>query len=236
MPATEKINICISYDQRLVAEGIASVISRLKEIRIQKVISNKPKPLYECINTNHPDLIIMELAYIAPGSIEMINKIRQVFPQIKLLVVSGLVCHRFLEALMHLIDGYLIRTCSSEKIRLAITEIMESGKYLCPQLISTLMDEDDHDQPTQNLTAREKEVLALWASSNTASQIADNLNISSTTVRTHLKNIRDKFGSSNQVKMMFHACKENMINGHLHPICPYCKSFCTVPSKVIYET
>lgn len=231
MLSPEKINIYISYDQRLVAEGIASVLSKMKEFRIQGVVNNQTKTLYEWVSTNDPDLIIMELAYIAPSSIEMIEKIHQSFPQTKLLVISGLVCHRFLETLMHLIDGYLIRTCSSEKISLAINEIMESGKYLCPQLINTLMDNDKLDQPAQNLTAREREILALWASSETTSQIADNLNISSTTVRTHLKNIRGKFGSSSQVKMMFHACKENMINGDSHPICSYCKSFCTVPSE-----
>lgn len=231
MLSTKKIDICICYDQRLVAEGVASVLSKLKDIRIQGVVNNQTKDLYEWVGTNDPDLIIMELAYIAPSSIKIIEKFHQSFPQTKLLVISGLVCHRFLETLMHVIDGYLIRTCSAEKIALAINEIMESGKYLCPQLLNTLMDKDEHGHPAQNLTAREKEILALWASSETTVQIADNLNISPTTVRTHLKNIRDKFGSSNQVKMIFHACKENIINGASHPICPYCKSFCSVPSE-----
>ena len=101
MLSTKKTDICICYDQRLVAEGVASVLSKLKDIRIQGVNNNQTKDLYEWVGTNDPDLIIMELAYIAPSSIKIIEKFHQSFPQTKLLVISGLVCHRFLEALMH---------------------------------------------------------------------------------------------------------------------------------------
>lgn len=232
MYSSAKINICISYDQRLMAEGLASVLDNVKNIQVLEVIPNRLAPLLERIRITKPELIITELSYISPQGIELIRRICKATPQLKILIVSGLVCHNFLETLMHLANGYLLRTCSTHKLILAIHEIMDSGKYLCPKLINTLMENDQQDKIYQALTAREKEILSCWVKSENTLQIADTLNISTPTVRTHLKNIRAKFGSSNPVKMMIHACKENMLNGDYQPLCPYCKSFCTLPPEI----
>ncbi|MGQ7868238.1 LuxR C-terminal-related transcriptional regulator [Sunxiuqinia sp. sy24] len=233
MYSPTKINICISYDQRLMAEGLASVLSKVKEIQVLEVTTNRLATLLERIRVNKPELMITELSYISPQGIEIVKRIRQAYPQLKVLIVSGLVCHNFLETLMHLVNGYLLRTCSSSKLILAIHEIMDSGKYLCPKLINTLMEKDQQDQIHQALTLREKEILSCWVKSENTMQIAKALNISTPTVRTHLKNIRAKFGSSNPIRMMIHACKENMLNGDYQPLCPFCKSFCTLQSEIL---
>lgn len=232
MHSSKKINISISYDQRLMAESLASVLDKEKEIQVLEVMPNRLTPLLEHIRVNTPELIITELSYISPQGIEMIKRICHAAPKLRILIISGLICHNFLESLMHLANGYLLRTCSTKKLILAIHEIMDSGKYLCPKLINTLIKNDQHDLIHQSLTSREKEILAFWVKSENTLQIAKALNISPPTVRTHLKNIRTKFGSSNPMKMMIHACKENMLNGDYHPLCAYCKSFCTLPADI----
>ncbi|WP_081804896.1 helix-turn-helix transcriptional regulator [Draconibacterium orientale] len=47
--------------------------------------------------------------------------------------------------------------------------------------------------------------------------------MSESTVRTHLKNIRQKLGSINYLQIMIYACQHNLISDNHKPICPNCR-------------
>lgn len=226
--SNKTIKICISYHQRLVADGIASILSREKKMVVCKLFLNNPTELKKEISFHKPDILLLEAEYIGPHFIELLEKTRQTFPQLKLLVVSGMISHEILNDLLLIIEGYLLRTCEAEKLLFAVQEVIESGKYLCPRLINTLVDRKGaNEQMKQILTPREKEILLLWFNLGSTFHIAEKLHISKTTVRTHLKNIRDKFGKPSSAKLIFYACQENQANGNTNPVCPYCKSVCT---------
>ncbi len=225
------IKICISYHQKIVADGIASILSKDKKVDVCKVCMNNPAELMKEIPIHKPDILLLEAEYVGPHFIELLEKIRSTFPRLKMLIVSGLVSHDILNELLLVVEGYLLRTCEGEKLSLAIHEIMESGKYLCPQLINTLINRKNAETRTNHdLTPREKEILLLWFNLGSIFQIAEKLHISKTTVRTHLKNIRDKLGKPSSAKMIFYACQENQANGNPNPVCPYCKSACSIYS------
>lgn len=225
------IKICIAYHQKLVADGIASILIRDKKMVVCNICLNNPAELMKEIPVHKPDILLLEAEYIGPHFIELLEKIRQTFPQLKLLVVSGLVSHELLNELLLIIEGYILRTCEAEKLMFAIHEVMEAGKYLCPQLINTLVNRKDAETRTNHyLTPREKEILLMWFNLGSIFQISEKLHISKTTVRTHLKNIRDKLGKPSSAKMIFYACQENQANGNPNPVCPYCKSVCTISS------
>lgn len=225
------IRICISYHQKLVADGMASILSRNKKMIVSKLCMNKLEDLKKEISIHKPQILIFEAEYISPHFIELLEKTRQSYPQLQLLVVSGMVSHELLNELLLIINGYLLRTCEAEKLLFAVQEITETGKFLCPQLINTLLDKKDGETPVKNiLTSREKEILLQWFHLGRIFKIAEKLHISETTVRTHLKNIRDKLGKPSSAKLIFYACQENHANGNTNPVCPYCKSVCTVYS------
>ncbi len=224
----EAIKICISYHQRLIADGISSILARNKKAVVCKVFLNNPAELRKELSAHNPDILLMEAEYIGPHFIELLESTRKAFPHLKILIISGLISHEVLNELLLTIDGYVLRTCEAEKLIFAIHQVIESGKFLCSQLINILVDKKGIvSQLKQELTAREKEILLLWFTISSIMQIAEKLHISKTTVRTHLKNIRDKLGRPSSAKMIFYACQENQANGNLNPVCPYCKSVCT---------
>ena len=229
MTNANQIRVLISFDQRLVADGLSAILSRYKDFYLCGQLKHKTVPLEE-LSEYGADVLIIELCDMSVKNIEFVRQVHQSNPELKLLIVSCPVSHTFLEELMHFCNGYLLRTCSSEKVIRAITEICESGKYLCPQLIDTLLKDDHKDMVEIELTARENEILALWFTLNSNLEIADQLNISSATVRSHIKNIRQKFGNASQLQMMIYACQENILPGKFKPMCPNCRSFCSVVS------
>ncbi|MGZ2369289.1 DNA-binding response regulator [Ancylomarina sp. YFZ004] len=219
------INISIYYDQLLVAEGYKAILSGQKQLYISNLIENDIDIL-ERIKSIETDLLIIEFSNITKENIKYITQLHKSVPSLKLLIISGLITREFLDPLIKVIDGYLLRTCSSEKLVLAIHEIFEGGKYLCSKLIPILL-EDNHENGFKiDLTTREREVLSLLYTTKHKLEIAEKLNISQTTVRTHLKNIRQKSGNKNEVQLMRYACNKSLLKDNCIPLCPNCRFFC----------
>lgn len=224
MSQVKPIKILISYDQCMVAEGLESVLTSHKQFQISSKRKNKDM-VYDTIRSDDVDLLIMEIENISRDSINSITKLHQNYPKLKILVISGIPPHELIKPLVNIINGYLIRSCSSEKLFLAIQEIFESGKYICSKIIPILFKDDEKDNFNIHLTSREKEILLLQFTLKDNCEIAKRLHISQATVRTHLKNIRYKFGDFNQIQMMRYTCCKTLHKDHCFPLCPNCKFF-----------
>lgn len=218
------IKVLIAYDQALIADGLEALFYRHKDINLVASFENG-NGLNNSISQFQADILIVELTNWISQHFEYIQIIHNTFPDLKLLIISELISHGQLEALMPLIHGYILRTCSSEKIFFAIREIHGSGKYLCSRAIDVYFgDEKNHDADFE-LTEREKEILTGWLSTKDNDELASQLNISQSTVRSHLKNIREKLGNISHNQMMNFACRENIINGKFKPLCSNCKAY-----------
>ena len=225
MSPSNTIRILISYDQQIVAEGIGAVLSKEKRVDICGLKPNKRDQLTNGDLTI--DFWILEFCNVSACQMEHIRQIRHANPGLKLLVVTSPLLRSAMVDLMQLVHGLVIRSCSSDKLLTAIYEIEETGKYLSPKAVRALFEENGDGSLVKNdLTSREKEILSAWLTCRDNAEISDRLNISGTTVRTHLKNIREKFGCANQIQMMTYACKENLLPKNFKPICPNCRCYC----------
>lgn len=225
MLTNETIKIAIAYDEQLVADGLESILSNQKNISILGLLKNKDNIFYLIPELN-PDIIIFEFVMWLAKYSELMAKLHSTFPSLRILIISELVSHEIIKEVMPFINGYVIRTCSSEKVILAINEIFISGKYLCPKALDEYFSCNRNVKSDSTLTIREREVLNTWIESKDNKEIADNLNISISTVRTHMNNIRQKLGDLNHLQLMIYACRQNILNRNSKPICPNCRSFC----------
>lgn len=219
------VKIAIAYDEQLVADGLKCILSNQKNINVLRLLKNDENILHRIPELN-PDIIIFEFSMWMKRYQELMAELRAMFPLLRILIISESVSHEIMRDLMPLINGYVVRTCSSEKVILAIHEIFESGKYLCPKVVDEYFSCSRTVESDATLTIREKEVLCSWIESNSNDEVAGNLNISRSTVRTHLNNIRQKLGHLNHLQLMIYACRQNILNRNFKPICPNCRSFC----------
>jgi len=222
MAPVPDITIQIAYDQQIVAEGIAAVLAKdkrflftgMEQIDYTRIANEKLAA----------DFLVFEFCDISICQIDYIQHIRNYNPQLKILVVTSPLLRKTMLKLMYLINGLVIRSCSAIKIIRAIYEIEETGKYLSPKAVRALFEEEANGDMVKNdLTPREKEILSSWLTCHDVTEISEKLHISTTTVRTHLRNIREKFGCANQIRMMAYACKENLLSETFKPICPNCR-------------
>lgn len=218
-----KINIIIAYDQQLIADGLSEILSKDKDFAVIHSLKNE-ESVFDVVSKTKPDVVLFEFARWPSHYINYIREFSVAFHRTKLLVISELVSHDYLMQVMSFAHGYLLRTCSASKVIFAIHEVMKLGKYLCPQEIEEIVNSKTNNSP--RLTLREEEVLSFWLALDDNVEIAKNLNISESTVRTHLKNIRHKINGTNKIQMMIYACKNNILNLGMEPICPNCKYSC----------
>jgi len=220
----EVINILITYDQQLVADGLEAILAHEKDINVLKSVCNK-EDIFHLIPQLAPDIIIIEYSVWLVNYAKLLAKLCSLFTELKIIIISELISEEIIKNIMPFIHSYLLRTCSSEKVIFAVHEVYGSGKYLCTQAIDEYFKCSGKRSNDSILSLREKEVL--WIESKTNNEIADNLNISESTVRTHLKNIREKLGHISHLQMMIYACQLNIANRNFNPICPNCRSYCS---------
>lgn len=225
MLASKTIKIAIAFDEQLVADGLKSILSNQFNINVAGVFDNKDN-IFHIIHKLNPDIIIFEFVMWMARYSELMAKLHSSFPGLRILIISELVSHEIIQQVMPFINGYVIRTCSSEKVILAVNEIFYSGKYICPKALDEYFNCSKNIKSDSTLTTREREVLCTWIESKDNSEIAENLNISISTVRTHMNNIRQKLGELNHLQLMIYACRQNILNRNFKPVCPNCRSFC----------
>ncbi|MEY2849975.1 MAG: DNA-binding response regulator, partial [Actinomycetota bacterium] len=111
-------------------------------------------------------------------------------------------------------SGYIGKLASSDEIAAAIRRVSQNERYVAPDLAAKLFLERGGTTATsamQDLTAREREVLALVASGNTDKEVGVELVISIRTVRSHLDHIRTKTGARRRADLTRLAYQEGLI-------------------------
>jgi DNA-binding NarL/FixJ family response regulator len=121
-------------------------------------------------------------------------EIRRRFPSVALLVVSQYVEAEYALRLLEGDErrvGYLLkdRILEPQQLMDAITRVVEGGVVVDPALVTQLLDRPRLTEPLDDLTPREREVLAWMAEGLTDSGIAARLFVTPKTVETHIRHI-----------------------------------------------
>jgi DNA-binding NarL/FixJ family response regulator len=108
--------------------------------------------------------------------------------------------------------GFLLKDCGPELLSQAIHAAANGDALIAPSVTARLLSAFSEPgrgappaQPISPLTDREEEVLVTLARGRTNAEIADDLHISLSTVKTHLASLMGKLGARNRVEMAMWA-------------------------------
>ena len=162
-----------------------------------------------------PDVVVMDLAMPGMGGLAALRRIRARDPQAKVLTLSAqddpMHARR---ALQEGALGFLSKRSAPEALLEAVAVVAGGRRFIDPVLAQKLaLAEFDGaaKSPVERLSEREFEVFVRLAGGATVQRIASDLNLSASTVGTHLYNIKQKLGVVNQSELTLIAIRHGLI-------------------------
>ncbi len=143
-----------------------------------------------------PDVILMDIFLPGMSGIECTARLKRDLPDIPVVMLTSSDEDEILfQALENGADGYLLKRTRPAELRAALLDVLDGGAPMSSEIARHVVRSfrrGGGGDPAPGLTSREEETLALLTKGYTNKEIADSMNLSVETIRTHLKNIYSK--------------------------------------------
>ena len=162
-----------------------------------------------------PDVVVMDIAMAGMGGIEAIKRLMAKDAKARILALSA---HEDTShpkrALQAGALGYLSKRSAPEVLIDAIRAIARGQRYLDAQIAQRMAVQDIHGDkgPMDKLSPREFEVFLQLARGQSVAQISETLTLSTSTIGTHLYNVKQKLGLINQAEITLLAVRHGLID------------------------
>jgi DNA-binding NarL/FixJ family response regulator len=207
------IKILIFEDNTDLRQGLCQLLMLREEFQVVGNFGDARKAK-DIVIKSRPDVILMDIDMPGLNGVEAVRQIREydMTTQIIMLTVFDDNNHVF-DALMAGANGYLLKRNVSDRLILAIQEVLEGGAPMSPSIARLVIDKLHIQKPSNEymLSEREKEILRSLSKGNSFKLIAADLGISFETVRTHIKRIYDKLHVHSQGEAISKALNEKLV-------------------------
>ncbi|GGA79676.1 DNA-binding response regulator [Flavobacterium palustre] len=207
--------ILIVDDHLVVRTGVSIILEeKIKNV----VISTKDNysETLDFLKKKKIDLIILDINIPGGRNTAMIEEIKNIQPDVKILIFS--VYEEETHACPYIIagaNGYLNKLSDKKMLVNAIDTILKTGNYLTPNIVNELVKASTNKtstDPLEKLSKREREISELLVKGDGNIEIANKLSIQLTTVSTHKNKIFNKLNIKNIVELIGLFNKTNGIN------------------------
>ena len=148
------------------------------------------------------DLVILDIDMPGSQYKKMINNLRVIQKDIKILIFSGYPKNIAMQYIKEGANGYVSKEAFEEEIKNAVDNILKTGFYFSSDIISLLVHQTKDIDPTTQLSSREYQIFELFAQGNGNLEICNILNLQKPTVSTYKKRIFEKLQVKNIAELI----------------------------------
>jgi len=210
------IKVLVADDHKLVRQGIRQYLETAADIEIVGEASNGNEVIALLEQGADPTVALIDLRMPEMDGVDTTRAIRDRFPQVEVVMLSAYDDRQFVvESVRAGARGYVLKTRDAEDLIQTVRLVAGGNLVIDPQLVVALAEElsqaKEKTRRAETLTARELEVLQLLAFGRTNKDIADELELSPDTVKTHLTHIFEKLGASDRTAAVAEALRRRLI-------------------------
>ena len=213
------IRVLLADDQALVRGGLAMIVDAQADM---EVVAEAPDgaAAVELARRHAPDVVLMDIRMPGMDGIEATRRlVRSGSPARVLMLTTFDVDDYLLEAMRAGAGGFLLKTAPPHQLVAAIRDAVAGDTLVSPSITRRLVEEfvarprpsSDGLPGLADLTAREREVLALVARGLSNAEIATALIVGEATVKTHVARILMKLGLRDRVQAVVAAYEGGVV-------------------------
>ena len=205
---TKMIKVLIADNHPIVRMGIKQVLASAPEFDVIADVATTSE-LFGQLEKASPDVVMLEMDIPEINGIATLRKIKQEYPDIKVLIYSGQSEDVYaLSTIRAGAFGYLSKTADIDYIISAVRKVSEGSMFITNELAQRLAFDEGTQKPRRffrKLSTREVEVLKLLASGKRNKDVALGLNLNEKTVSTYKARLMKKLNVDNLVDLLQQA-------------------------------
>ncbi len=226
MTPEDPIRVLVVDDHDLFRSGLKALLT--EEGFVVADVSSGTEALRR-LEVQRPDVVVMDLNMPELYGIETTRRIMESFPGLPVLMLTvSTEQEQVVEAVLAGASGYLLKDADLQEISAGVRAAAAGQAAIAPRvgsgLLARIREQGAPDaaapprppassrSPLDALTDRERDVLRLVARGAENSEIAQQLHLSSSTVKSHLSAIYDKLGVENRVQAAIAAMRHGLLD------------------------
>jgi len=207
----KKIRILLIEDNRLLREGLAAMLKKQQDMSVVETVGNGENIL-EIMKRHKPEVLLLDLGLRSRSSLSLVKLIKKNSSSPKIIVMDLIPLQAdVLEFVQAGVSGFILKDATVNDFLKTIRSVVKGLQVLPPNLTGSLFSQIVENaisglQPSEiidsvRMTKREKQVIELISEGHTNKEIAQELHLSTYTVKSHVHNILEKLALSTRVQI-----------------------------------
>jgi DNA-binding NarL/FixJ family response regulator len=216
------ISILVADDQALVRAGFRMILEAEPDFRVVAEAKDGPDAV-EAARRCRPDIVLMDIRMPRMDGLEASRRIlaASVASATRVLILTTFDLDEYVYDALHAgASGFLLKDVPPEQLVAGIRLVVAGDALLAPSVTRRLIETFRHERPhtprppaeLAELTGRELEVLGLIACGLSNAEIADELFVSATTVKTHVARVLSKLNLRDRVQAVVLAYEAGVVS------------------------
>ncbi|MGT2710842.1 response regulator transcription factor [Streptococcus oriscaviae] len=206
-----KIRVMLVDDHEMVRLGLKSFLNLQEDVEVVAEASDGEEGLERALQLK-PDVVVMDLVMPKMTGVEATLALLKEWEDAKIVILTSYLDNEKIYPVLEAgARGYMLKTSSAEEILRAIRKVARGELAIETEVEKKVEHHKRYPDLHEDLTARERDILALLAKGYDNQRIADESFISLKTVKTHVSNILSKLAVSDRTQAVVYAFQHGLV-------------------------
>jgi len=218
---SEQINLLLVDDQRLMRDGLRTILELEGDLKVVAEAENGDGGL-QAYEEHSPDVVLMDIRMPGMDGVEATRRMIDRWPEARVIILTTFDDDEYIfEGLRAGALGYLLKDVSGNELAEAIRKVAAGGALIEPSVARKVIAEFARLEPAtrsvnvglpEPLSEREIEILKLLAQGLSNKEIAKQLYLAEGTVKNYVSNVLSKLGVTDRTQAALRARELNLLN------------------------